>query len=260
MIGALSSEWLKLRSVRSTYLAGGAAGAIVLFATWNAWAGGQRWEAATAAERAAMPTLPPLEQTLLPAVQLCAAVLGILAMTSVYTTGMIRTSLLAAPRRHVLLAAKATTVAATAFVAGQATVLAIHLAARLMRGDQPYAGYSSPLVDALPALLALSVSAMAAAVLGLALGVVLRSTAGAVVGAAVLFYVLPTFALLLPSPWNERGSSVMLPTLARELAGSEVGNPMYTGILSPPWALAVLAAYVALPLGAAAVLIHRKDA
>jgi len=112
MIGVLASEWLKLRSVRSTCWLIGVAAAGVLLAALLAWSGARLWDGLPPARRAQMAPMP-VEQVVLPLVQLCLAVLGVLAITAEYATGMIRTSLVVVPRRLALLGAKAPVVAAT---------------------------------------------------------------------------------------------------------------------------------------------------
>jgi ABC-2 type transport system permease protein len=101
--GALAAEWVKLRSVRSTWTVLAIAGAAALVAAF--------------AGRAS-------DQVLAPVVQLCLGVLGVLAITAEYTTGTIRASVTAVPPRWPVLAAKALVVAAVALGAGGSVALA----------------------------------------------------------------------------------------------------------------------------------------
>ncbi|MGV9779407.1 ABC transporter permease [Streptosporangium sp. NPDC003464] len=263
MTGALASEWLKLRSARSTwYVLGAVVASVLLMAVFTRYVV-NLWEGLPAERRAGLRAAEPERLVLLP-VQICAAVLGVLTITSEYATGMIRTSLVAVPWRGVVLTAKAVVVAAVALVAGQASVFVAFFAGRAVVGDRPIHGFTAPLAGGLPEMLATGLSPMVLALVGLGLGTVLRSTAGAVTCVVVLLYVVPRFAVALPAPWNARVGSVLLEDLTRQLAG-EV--PMAVGLgragagigLSPPAALAVMALYVVVALGAAAAVLGRRD-
>ncbi|GLZ15759.1 ABC transporter permease [Actinomadura sp. NBRC 104425] len=255
MSGALAAEWTKLRSVRSTYYVLAVVAATPLAAALMAWNGAHAWDAGTAEQRAAWERSQPLEAMFLPFVQLSAAVLGAMAITSEYATGMIRTSLTAVPSRSAALAAKAAAVAGPVLAAGFAAVSATHGIVRLIIGDRPLGDYDAPFLDSVPLLLSLGLSVGAVALVGLGMGAVLRSTAGAIVTVCALLFVLPVVAAFLPSPWDERLAGVLMPDLAMQLAGA-AEDPL----LPPMGAFAVMAAYVVAALGAGAVLLVRRDA
>ncbi|MEU6038574.1 ABC transporter permease [Actinomadura sp. NPDC047616] len=255
MSGALAAEWIKLRSVRSTYYVFAVVASTLLLAALMAWNGTNAWDSGTPEQRAAWQRAQPLETMFLPLVQLCAAVLGAMAITSEYTTGMIRTSLTAVPSRPAALAAKAAAVAAPSLATGLAAMFATHGIVRLVIGDRPLADYDTPFLDSVPLLLSLGVSVGAVALVGLGVGTALRSTAGAIVTVCVLLFVLPVLPAFLPSPWDERLAGVLLPNLAMQLAGA-ADDPL----LPPMGAFAVMAAYVMVALGSGAVLLLRRDA
>jgi ABC-2 type transport system permease protein len=256
----VNAEWWKIRSVRSTYYVLGVVLGAVVVAALLAWYAGNSWDHATP-ERRGQFSLGPMSELVAWVAQMLLAVLGVLAITSEYSTGMIRTSLTAVPRRGRLLAAKAAVVAAVALVVGEAATFVAFFASRQIIGNRPMRFYTSSVASQLPLLLALGLSVMVFALVGLGLGVVLRSTAGAIVTVAALWYLLPAVASFLPAPWNERLASLMLMSLPRELAGEQsAGVAQMHGVLSPWGALAVLAGYVALPLGAAALALRRRDA
>jgi hypothetical protein len=250
MAGLLASEWLRLRSVRSTtYVLTAAAGTVVLAGLLTLQAG-----AAT-----------PMEQVMAPVVQVCLAVLGVLAMGAEYATGAIRTTLVAVPGRRTLIAARAVVVAAVSFAVTLAVVLATLLLDRWIAG-----GAASPSGEP-RVLVGLGLTGAVVAVVGLGMATVLRSTAGAIVSVVGLLFVLPAVAHLLPAPWDARVGSAMLPSLAGELAGRGGGVDLVTafigapgagagGVLPPLGALALLAAYAAVALAAAATAISLRDA
>lgn len=260
MTDVLAAEWTKLRTVRSTTWVLTVCVATVLLGALFVWYAGNLWESTTPERRAQFRAAAP-EQGFLPVVQICLAVLGVLAVSSEYATGMIRTSLAAVPRRGTLLAAKAATVGLFALLVGQGTTLATFTVGRLVAGDRELGFNTEPVADAGPMLVASGLSVLVVALLGLGLGTVLRSTAGAIVTVVVLLFVLPTAVNLLPDPWNIRLASVALPNLADQLAGDRrISSQLADGLLSPPWAAVVLAAYAIAPLAAAAVAIKRRDA
>ena len=196
-------------------------------------------------------------------------VLAAMFITAEYRRGLIRTTLAASPRRGRVLAAKATVIGAVTFVAGLAAAsAAVVFGAQLARSKAylfPVTGLTEMRVIAGTALLL-----ALAAVLALALGTVLRRSAAAitiVIVAIVLPYIL-SVASVLPvgvSDWLLR----LTPAAAFAIQQGAPQYPQVFATYSPstgyfplaPWAgLAVLAAYAALALGLAAVLLRRRDA
>jgi ABC-type transport system involved in multi-copper enzyme maturation permease subunit len=196
-------------------------------------------------------------------------VVATMFITAEYRRGLIRTTLAAIPRRGRVLAAKATVIGSVTFVAGLvAAAAAVVLGAQLARSKAylfPVSGLTEVRVIAGTALLL-----ALAAVLALALGTVLRRSAAAitiVIVAIVLPYIL-SVASVLPvgvSDWLLR----LTPAAAFAIQQGAPQYPQVDSVYSPmtgyfplaPWAgLAVLAAYAALALGLAAVLLRRRDA
>lgn len=197
-------------------------------------------------------------------------VLGALVMTAEYRRGLIRTTLAATPRRGRVLAAKALVLGSVTFAVGLiATAIAVPLGEHLLRVNGNYLYPVSVLsevrvVAGSAALLAL------AAVLALALGCVLRRSAGAIV-AVTAALVLPnvlviTAALpLAASQWLLR----LTPAAGLAIQQTLTAYPQVDYAYSPargyfplaPWAgFAVLCVYVVLALGLAVVMLRRRDA
>ncbi|MER5323893.1 ABC transporter permease [Streptosporangium roseum] len=263
MTDVLASEWLKLRSARSTWYILGVVVAFVLLMAGFAFYVVSLWEGMPPERRAGLRAAQPEQVVLLP-LQICAAVLGVLTITSEYATGMIRSSFVAVPRRGTVLAAKAAVVAAATLVIGQASVFVTFFAGRAIAGDRPIRDFAPTLAGELPKMLATGLSPMVLALVGLGLGAVLRSTAGTVASVVALLYVVPRFAVALPDPWNARVGSVLPEDLTRQLAGEapmavDLGDSGSAIGLSPPMALAVMALYVVVALGAAAAVLGRRD-
>jgi len=117
----LRSEWTKLRSVRSTFWAltatvvlGVALGAVISAATADGYA-----KSSVSGKLSWDPTAVSLDG--IGIATLAIAVLGVLCSSSEYSSGMIRTSLTAVPKRGRVLAAKSLVFAAVTFVVGEAT-------------------------------------------------------------------------------------------------------------------------------------------
>lgn len=255
MTDVVNSEWLKLRSVRSTTYILLAITLCLLTGTLVAYLMTADWDTSSPDVQRKFSAADP-SVMVVPFAQFCLGVLGAMAVTSEYGTGMIRTALVSVPRRRSYLLAKTVVVAAASLVVGLVTTLLAYQAGELITGDrpQPISAYDS-FADALPSLAANTASLVLLALLGVGLGFLLRSTAGALVTLCGLLFVLPTLTLLLPQPWNERAYSIMLPVLAPQLAGD-----LPTAPLSPVGAGLVMLAYLAVFLGAGATALLRRDA
>ncbi|GAA4071186.1 ABC transporter permease [Actinomadura miaoliensis] len=255
----LAAEWLKLRTLRSTFWTLAAAVAFVGLAALLAWYSANVWDGLTPQRRERF-ALSPLADLTSWAVSLCMAVLGVLAATSEHRTGTIRATYAAVPRRGMVLAAKAAVVGAVALAAGQVTVFGTFLASSAIIGDRPITGQNLVLADQAAHLLVVGLSVAVFALLGLALGVLLRSTAGAIVIVVLLWHILPLLVANLPAPWDARIGSFMLAGLPEQVAEGAGTPSVYGDLLAPPAALAVLLAYAAVPLAAAAITAGRRDA
>src|SRR6516225_4123662 len=124
----LASEWIKLRSVRSTYLVLlFAAAAAVGIGYLVAHAHATHWATMTAAERAAYDPVSD-SFTGLGLAQLAFGALGVLAISSEYTTGLIRTTFAAVPRRRAVIAAKAAVIGVISLLVGELIAFATFFA------------------------------------------------------------------------------------------------------------------------------------
>jgi hypothetical protein len=92
------------------------------------------------------------------------------------------------------------------------------------------------------------------ALLGLALGAIIRHTAGGI-AATVAVILVPGIPALLPAPWNGRLARFTLLEAARQVSALYPAD-----LFSPGWSLLVLLAWPAAGLAVAAILITRRDA
>jgi ABC-2 type transport system permease protein len=245
----LTSEWTKLRSVRSTYWTLLVAvvtpiGISALVAVTLANTPGQ--------QTTVDPLLPGLisqEYAIL-----AVGVLGVLAFSTEYATGLIRTTFAAAPRRRAVLAAKAAAIAAMTLVAGEVVAFAsFALVQAVLSGKHLSVSLSRPGVAG--AVLASGLLLFVVATMGLGLGAIIRHTAGGI-AALIGLIVLPVILALLPAPWGNRIARFTLFDAVRQVTALHPA----TNLFAPAASLLVLLAWPALTLLAAAVVITRRDA
>ncbi len=245
----LASEWTKFRSVRSTYwsllvalVTPVAVSAVVAFAFANASAPGP-------APDPLLPEVISLEYAVI-----AVSVMGVLAFTAEYSTGLIRVTFSAAPRRRAVLAAKAAVLAAVTLAAGELVAFAsFWLVQAVLAGHRRGVSLGQPRVAG--AVLSAGLLLCVCALLGLALGAVIRHTAGGI-AATVAVILVPGILALLPAPWNGRLSRFTLLEAAQQVSALHPAADLF----SPGWSLLVLLAWPAAALAAAAVLITRRDA
>jgi ABC-2 type transport system permease protein len=252
---AVRSEWTKIRTVPATFwtvviatVLGVGLGALISAVASNHYA------ASSASERATWdPT--SISGAGLGLAQLAIAVLGILFITSEYSSKAISTSLMAVPRRTRFLAAKTVVVAAVSLVVAEVLAfVTFFIGQALMSGHAPTATLGQH--EVLRALIGIGLYAALIGVLGLGLGVLLRSAAGAIAVMVALLYVLPGVAAALPSS-IEHTVEEWWPTQA----GGQITNVVRGSHTLSPWAgLAVLCVFTALVLAGGFLTLNRRDA
>jgi ABC-type transport system involved in multi-copper enzyme maturation permease subunit len=197
-------------------------------------------------------------------------VVATMFMTAEYRRGLIRTTLAASPRRGRVLAAKAIVVGSVSFVTGLvAAAIAVPLVGRVARDKGLYVFPATSLTE-LRVVAGTAALLAVAAVLALAIGTLLRRSAGAVTAAIVVIvlpYILAVASALpkVPSEWLLR----LTPAAAFAIQQAIPRYPQVTSSYTAqagfyplaPWAgFAVLCGYTALALGLAAVRLRRRDA
>ncbi|MET9247009.1 ABC transporter permease subunit [Nonomuraea sp. NPDC003709] len=258
-MSVLTSEWLKVRSLRSTHLILGLSLGTVALGFALAMMAANMYDTAPAARRPGA-RIADLEEVIVIVPQLCMGILGTLAITSEYVTGLIRTSLTIVPRRWPVLVAKSAIVGTLGLIIGLVTVFSTYFVTRWVIGDRFSGAYTDAFMDRLPLLTAISLTVPTFALLGLGLGALFRSTAASIATLAGLVYVIPIIIGNIPEPWSERLGSVMIGALPREITGDLITTSVYGSLLSPVAAAAVLVAYAACPLAVATWLVGRRDA
>ena len=254
----VAGEWTKLRSLRSTMWS--FAGYIVLSIGMSVLATSlytASWHHLSASDRRHMAE-DPIGLILQPGGvwgQIAICVLGVILFASEYSTGMIRASMLAVPRRTPVLAAKATVFAAVTFVVAEVVAFVSFFIGQAIISKH----VSVSLGDA-GVLRAVLGTGLALAVVGLfamSLGVLVRHVAGAITLAIGLVTVLPTIASALPGRIGDY-LKTYLP------GGNSVGAIMSSGhgsdlVVSPWQGFAIACGWTAIALALATVSLRRRD-
>ena len=253
-VGVLRSEWIKLRSLRSTWYS--------LLATFVIIVGLGTLFSALRAHRFNNghnifdldPTQASLRGTFL--AQLAIGVLGVLVISGEYSTGMIRSSLAAVPRRTPVLVAKSVVFAVLALVVTTAgTLCAFLLGQAALSSTHHQASLSSP--HAVRAVIGSGLYLTLIGLLAIGLGFLIRSTAGAIATFVGIVLVLPLLANALPDPYSGDVTKYLpLSALNRMMATTHPD----ANLLSPWAGLGMTALYAAAALAAGLGMLKRRDA
>jgi ABC-2 type transport system permease protein len=190
--------------------------------------------------------------------QLVIGVLGVLVISSEYSTGMIRTTLTTMPRRGLMIAAKAAVFAIVAFVTGLITCFASFFVGQaIMSSDHISVSLSQP--NVLRAVIGGALFLTACGMLAFGLGLLLRHTAGAITTLVGLLFVVTILVNLLPSSWQNHVDKWM-PADAGTQIWSTIPNQGQPALFAPWNGFAVLCGYAAIAIIAGLVLFRKRDA
>jgi ABC-2 type transport system permease protein len=255
---ALRAEWTKLRTVPST--AWLLLTAIVLTVGVSTLAAVAEKCPASCAE-----DTTKLSLTGILLGQAAVAVLAVLVISGEYSTGMIRITLTAVPRRTTALAAKAITLTGVVLAAGIVAVLGSVLAGHFILPGNGFTGAhgSLPLsLGAGPTLRAAAGSVLylaLIALLSLGLATALRDSAAAIAVVLALLYIVPILSDLgtLDPTWEHRLQRYGPMTAGLAIQATRNLKKLPIG----PWpGLGVLAAWAAAAMLAGALLLRLRDA
>ena len=257
-VGELRSEWTKIRSVRSTIWALVALVVVTIgfTALFNLLSVTQ-WDNAGEAQRQLF-LLDPTAQILgsgFQFSQLAICILGVLIMTGEYSSGTIRATLLAVPRRTPVLVAKCMVFAVLVFVISGATAFVSFLVGATILSSRVEVSISDPGV--IQAIIGVGLYAAMLGVFAIAIGALLRHTAGAITGIIGLVLVVSPLTMLLPGDWGQFVYSY-LPTNAGQRITTTVQGP--TDLLTAWQGFGVFAAWTVLLIVVAGFLLKKRDA
>ncbi|MEC5186012.1 ABC-2 type transport system permease protein [Cryobacterium sp. MP_3.1] len=253
--GELRSEWIKLRTVRSTIWSYATVivislGMAALMSASASFDGSQ---------------IPAEQQTAIVAQaatfgvffgQLVVAVLGVLAISGEYSTGMIRSSLTASPKRLSVLTAKAVVLFVSTFVVGLvSTVGSALVAAPILAGQ----GISAEVTDSdlLLPLLGGALYLALVSVFALGVGAILRTGAGGIAAALGILLLLPIAMVMIPADWVADVTPYLLSNAGLGIFGLNAFGPSDFEVWQN---VAIVLGWVAVSLAGAALLLKRRDA
>lgn len=254
----LLAEWTKLRSVRSTIWS-----FVIMAAVTFGFIGlvvgitVAQWDQQSAGDKAQILSDP---MSLILGVgiyfgQLAICVLGVLVITSEYSTGMIRSSLLAEPRRWPMLLAKGTVFGFVVLVVGTVVSFASFFLGKAILSSKVTVSLSDDGV-----LRSVIGAGLYLAVLGLfslAIGAIVRNTAGAITGVIAFILVLTPLTILIPGKLGD----YIYHYLPGE-AGSMIvqAHPADDDILGPWQGFGVFCLWTVVLMAIATFLLQRRDA
>ena len=261
--GVLRSEWIKLRSLRSTtwsyliVIAISLGMALIMSLSMVSDMNG-------GADASGMPADGQVSLIVQSSVfgvffgQLVAGVLGVLIISGEYTTGMIRSTLTAVPKRLPALAAKAIVLFVTTFLVGLVANLGAFLVASVIFSG---VDVSASLVDPAVFLPILGGALYLALVSVFALGVgtMLRSSAGGIAAVLGVMLLLPTVLQMIPAEWAHDLIPYLISSAGLGIFTSTTAEP--AGDALGAWlSLLIVLAWMGASIAGAAVLLKRRDA
>ena len=245
----IRSEWVKFRSLRSNWLT-------LLATVLGIVAFGAIYSAVFTPEGDndlfSNPITVPLTGYVL--AQIIIGIVGVLAFSSEFVNGMIRSTFAAVPKRLPVLGAKALVLAGVTAAVTVPTMIGTFLLGQVL-----ISGHNPSLTDdgVLRVVLGSAGYLSAVVLFGLGLGAIVRQAASAIGIIVVLLFLAPQLAgFLLPTSAQE--------TLLKYLP-SNAGEAFTTidpssTLLSPLMGAVVLTGWVVGTLGIAAILLKRRDA
>jgi ABC-type transport system involved in multi-copper enzyme maturation permease subunit len=256
-LGVIRSEWIKLRSLRSTWFSLLAVVIIVdglgtLFSAIHA----HRMDQGNGPKGQFFgfdATQVSLRGIFL--AQLAIGVLGVLVITGEYNTGMIRSSMAAVPHRRPVLLAKAIVFAAVAFVVSLfATFTGFLLGQQAQASTHAQASLSTP--GAGRAIFGSALYLTLIGLLAVGIGFLIRSTAGAIATLFGVVLVAPILANALPTPYSTDVAKYLPLNAGSQIITTVNPDPTLLG----PWAgIGVTAIYALVALVVGAVALQRRD-
>jgi ABC-2 type transport system permease protein len=187
--------------------------------------------------------------------QIVVAILGVMVISGEYRTGQIRSTLAASPTRLPVLAAKAVVVALVAFVTGLVAVALSALVTTPMLSDSGSA-IDLATEGTVQSLLGVPLYLVLVALISLGIGTMLRSTAGGIAVAVVLFFVLPIIGQMITADIVQD-----IYTYLPSVAGNRLIEGASESAALTPWqGYAVAAGWAVASLAGAAALLRGRDA
>ncbi|MFD2792422.1 ABC transporter permease [Promicromonospora vindobonensis] len=266
--GVIRSEWVKFRSVRSTWWV------YAILLTVTVGIGAQMSSSLSFDGMPGVPTQDAIQDMAVYAVTvstdfgaLIVGVLGVIVIAGEYGTGMIQSTVTAVPRRLPVLLAKALVLAVATFVVSAVTfAITVPVSVWLLEGSGVAVRLDDP--QYWIALLGGAGYLVLVGLIAFSIGAVLRSTAGGIGATFGLLLVAPLVANFLPT--GAQNIAILFPSVAGDLLMSYPTEQSWVDLAAPtavsdwitePWQAGLtLIAWAAVLFTAAAVLLKQRDA
>jgi ABC-2 type transport system permease protein len=255
----MAAEWTKIRSVRSTVWT------LLLFVIITigltallSWLTVSNWNGPHAADRDARVLSDPVGFIFGAGIglgQLTICVLGVLVITTEYSTGVIRASLLAVPKRYPMLAAKLAVFGLLMLVLAELVAFGSYFLGSAILHSRVSVSLSD--TGVLRATLGAGIYLTVLGIFAVAVGAIVRHTAAGISITIGVVLVLPILAGLLPSNWGAHVNAYL-----PQQAGSLIyAVHQSSGQLLSPWeGFGVFCIWAALLLAIGTYLLNRRDA
>ncbi|MGC9220041.1 MAG: ABC transporter permease subunit [Solirubrobacteraceae bacterium] len=250
----IRSEWTKLWSLRSTrwslllaFVAQAGIGPLAAAITMAHW--GQQGH---------LEIFNPIDRSLRgwTLAQLAVAVLGVMVVSGEYATGMIRSSLLAVPRRWPVLLAKIVVFAAVTLVLMLvAALIGFYVSQAIFTQHHVNVTLAAP--NAARAVVETALFTTFTGMFCIGLAAIIRRTAGGIAAFVALFFVLPGITGLLPTSTVNAINPYLPTTIASTMTSAVTGGPH---TFSAWGSGALLAGYAVAANLIGAALLLRRDA
>jgi len=247
------SEWTKLWSVRSTrwsFVAG--IGLTIGIGALACAVVAHHWPHMSASDRR---DFHPLDPNLagVQLAQLAFGVLGVLVITAEYSTGMIRASFTAVPKRLPVLWAKAAVYVAVVLALMIPSTIAVFFAGESILSTRHVSvAFSHPHIAR--AVVGAALYLAVVGLFGLGLGAIVRNTAGGIATFAGIMFVLPPLMNVLPLSWNNAASPYLPLQAGQTIMSTTPGHHLavWTGF-------GLFFGYAVASVAIASVLLVRRD-
>jgi ABC-type transport system involved in multi-copper enzyme maturation permease subunit len=261
LVQVTSSEWLKFRSVRSTWFTYGATtvlcvGLGALFALGRATHGGGGPGGGGSA-LIADPTRVSLQGFIFG--EIAIGVIGVLAISSEYSSGSIRSTLTATPRRWLVLVAKAIVLFTTTLVIGEiCAFVAFFVGQAVLKAKGANTATLSG-TDVVRSIVLAGVGLALLALIAMGIGLMVRHTAGAITIYVVLIFVILLIVAALPMNWQQNIGKFLPEILTESMRSPNTGEVNFAPFSAITSTL-VLFAYAVGSLALGGTLLSRRDA
>jgi len=255
LLDVTKSEWIKFRSVRSSVM-----GVVVFFVLTLglggliSWAVRSHWNTTSQLDKL---TFDPVSTSLAGILfaQFAVGVIGVLFITSEYSSGSIRTTLAAVSNRTRLVSAKIVVLILSIVVVSEVVCFATFLVGQaVFKGVVPTASLGT--ADVLRSVLLAGVYLTLLTVIGFSLGLIVRHSAACISIFVTILLIVPIVFAFLPSSWQDSYEKYLPSELGRSMM-----SPFAPANDLGAWhALLLLLAYVVVAFVVGLTMMIRRDA